>query len=111
MDGEENFCDKKTCIQEVMLDCEDKKANCEKDPMVEITDTSRTLAVQFPHSPRQIILGWNQGRGSKLALCHGLIVGYTFLGIFRGNLGLWSLLESESICDCFDEQNMVEVML
>lgn len=25
MDGEENFCDKKICIQEVMLDCEDKK--------------------------------------------------------------------------------------
>lgn len=72
MDGEENFCDKKTCIQEVMLDCEDKKGKLQKDPMVEITDTSRTLAVQFPHSLDRSYLDGIREEGNRLALCHGL---------------------------------------
>lgn len=67
MDGEEKFCDKQTCFQEIMLDHEDKKGKLQKDPMVEITDTSSTLAVTFPQSlDRSYLVGWNQGRGKQI---------------------------------------------
>ena len=73
MDGEEKFCDKQTCIQEIMLDHEDKKGKLQKDPMVETTDTSSTLQLHFPRAQADHTqMDGIMEEGNRLALCCGL---------------------------------------
>ena len=83
MDGEEKFCDKQTCIQEIMLDHEDKKGKLQKDPMVETTDTSSTLQLHFPRAQADHTqMDGIMEEGNRLALCVVLKHGFKFLGIF-----------------------------